>query len=157
MVKCQLGGAPGSRSSFFHKLVLNKAHFSTRIWNSAFVYLVAATGKCNGSMSVFVRLRAPNDVRVEAIKWHVYIVDVLAVTETMHHAAPSLAAAYREFECVSCLLREFCPQNVDAARPLCPMCCGSDLFVRLGYVPPMKSYQIIISPFFSPLQSRPAL
>ena len=63
-----------------------------------------------------------------------YFVDVLAVTETMHDAAPSLAAEYREFECVSRLLREFCPQNVDAARLLCPMCCGSDLFLRLGYV-----------------------
>ena len=135
MVKCQLGGAPGSRSSFFHKLVLNKAHFATRIWNSAFVYLVAATGNCNGSMSVFVRLRAPNDVRVEAIEDdHVYFVDVVAVTETVDHAVPSLAAAYRELECVSRLLRQFCPRNVDAARPLCPMCCGSDLFVRQGLV-----------------------
>ena len=129
---------------FFYKLVHNKSYFATLIWKSAFVYRVSAIGQPNEEVSVFVRLRDPQG----SSGGKICFVDVVAVKESADGATTSMLAAYREFACLSRLLSEFCPQSVGRAQPLCPMCCGSDLFVRLGYVPPMKSYQIIISPFF---------
>jgi hypothetical protein len=123
--------------SFFIELVLNKAYFATLIWRSAFVYRVPSIGQTNEEMSVFVKLRKDTD------EDEMNYIDVVVVKENADGALTSMVAAYRELACLSRLLREFCPQAVGPAQPLCPMCCNSDLFVRLGHAHTFSAHHLV--------------
>jgi hypothetical protein len=125
------------RESFFRELVLNKAYFATLIWRSAFVYRVPSIGQTNEEMSVFVKLRKDTD------KDEMNYIDVVVVKENADGALTSMVAAYRELACLSRLLREFCPQAVGPAQPLCPMCCNLDLFVRLGHAHTFSAHHVL--------------
>jgi hypothetical protein len=105
-------------ASTFIQLMLDKCEDAERMWGCAFAYSVSVGALAPGADNiVFVRL---SEDRRSA--------DVVAI---MDEDTQNFAAVQSEIESIAVLLGEGFNGQRDR-MPLCPMCCSTDFFVRVG-------------------------